>query len=158
VETTLYLATLIAALGAGLMAGTFFAFSAFVMTALRGLPSIQGIAAMQSINTAVMNPAFLGVFTGTAILSLVLTVATFIAWPLSRAASVAGGTIFYVAGCFLVTALCNVPLNNALARAEPESVGGVALWRHYLSRWTLWNTIRTVASLAAAALFITALR
>jgi hypothetical protein len=43
-------ATLGTALGCGLLAGVFFAFSAFVMPALRRLPASQGIAAMQSIN------------------------------------------------------------------------------------------------------------
>ena len=38
------------ALGCGLIAGVFFAFSAFVMKALALLPPAQGIAAMQSIN------------------------------------------------------------------------------------------------------------
>lgn len=42
--------------GSALMAGVFFAFSTFVMKALRRLPSPQGIAAMQSINVAVINP------------------------------------------------------------------------------------------------------
>jgi uncharacterized membrane protein len=32
------------------------------------------------------------------------------------------------------------------------------LWQSYLARWTNWNTVRTVASLLAAAAFIIALR
>jgi uncharacterized membrane protein len=43
--------TLVAALGCGLMAGLFFAFSVSVMKALARLPSAEGIAAMQSINS-----------------------------------------------------------------------------------------------------------
>ena len=42
--------TLVTALGCGLNAGVFFAFSGFVMNGLRRLPAAQGIAAMQSIN------------------------------------------------------------------------------------------------------------
>jgi uncharacterized membrane protein len=30
------------------------------------------------------------------------------------------------------------------------------VWTHYLSVWTAWNHVRTVASLAAAAAFILA--
>ena len=52
--------TLCAALGCGLMAGVFFAFSAFIMKALTRLPPRDGIAAMQSMNVAVLNPWFLG--------------------------------------------------------------------------------------------------
>jgi uncharacterized membrane protein len=50
--------TFLAALGGGLMTGLFFVFSAFMMTALARLPAGQGMAAMQSINVAILNPAF----------------------------------------------------------------------------------------------------
>ena len=59
--------TLIAALGSGLIAGVFFAFSTFVMKALARLAPAEGIAAMQSINVVVLNPWFLGAFFGTAL-------------------------------------------------------------------------------------------
>jgi uncharacterized membrane protein len=42
--------TMVAALGCGLNAGVFFAFSSFVMKALARLQPAQGIAAMQSIS------------------------------------------------------------------------------------------------------------
>src|SRR4051812_33104971 len=58
--------TLGSALGCGVVAGVLYAFSAFVMRALGRLPLAAGIAAMQSINVAVINPWFLGVFLGTA--------------------------------------------------------------------------------------------
>jgi uncharacterized membrane protein len=140
------------ALGAGLIAGTFFAFSAFVMAALGKLPPAHGIAAMQSINVVVINPVFLGVFMGTAVLSLILVIAALFgaAAPMTL---IAGG-LLYFAGCFLVTMLFNVPRNNALAAIAPDSAEGAALWQRYLREWTMWNTVRTVASLAAAALFI----
>ncbi|WP_010496926.1 hypothetical protein [Paenibacillus elgii] len=50
--------TYASALGSGLIAGLFFAFSTFVMSALARLPAEQGIAAMQSINVTVLNPLF----------------------------------------------------------------------------------------------------
>jgi uncharacterized membrane protein len=52
----LYAATLATALGCGLVAGVFFAFSSFVMPALKRLPPAQGIAAMQSINKLAVTP------------------------------------------------------------------------------------------------------
>ena len=64
-ERLLYIATFAAALGAGLVAGIFFAFSTFVMGALGRLPQAAGISAMQSINVVVINPVFLSVFMGT---------------------------------------------------------------------------------------------
>jgi uncharacterized membrane protein len=58
--------TLVAALGCGLIAGVFFAFSTFVMSALARLQPAQGIAAFQAINITVYNPWFMGTFLGTA--------------------------------------------------------------------------------------------
>ncbi|WP_228050189.1 hypothetical protein [Tychonema sp. LEGE 06208] len=56
---SLLILKLFAVLGCGLIAGVFFAFSTFVMNALGRLPPAQGIAAMQSINIAVINPLFI---------------------------------------------------------------------------------------------------
>ena len=69
-----------AALGSGLMAGTFFAFSVFVMGALGRLPPEQGIAAMQSINIVVINRVFLAVFAGTAVISAALALTAVLGW------------------------------------------------------------------------------
>jgi hypothetical protein len=61
--------TVVAALGCGLNAGVFFAFSSFVMKALVRLQSAQGIAAMQSINLMAVTPAFMAALFGTAVAS-----------------------------------------------------------------------------------------
>ena len=50
--------TVVTALGCGLNAGVFFAFSSFVMKALARLQPAQGIAAMQSINLVAVTPGF----------------------------------------------------------------------------------------------------
>ncbi len=155
--TLLDVLTLIAALGAGLVAGIFFAFSSFVMGALGRLPAQGGIAAMQSINVVVLNPGFFAVFFGTAIVALILAVAALLDWSTPSGPYLAGGALLYMVGCLLVTLVCNVPLNNRLAAVDPASTDGKAVWTHYLSAWTAWNSVRTVASLAASALFILAL-
>lgn len=72
--------TLIAALGSGLMAGFFFAFSVSVMKALGRLPPAQGIAAMQSINVVVINPMFLVAFFGTAAVCVALAISALSTW------------------------------------------------------------------------------
>jgi uncharacterized membrane protein len=66
----LYAATLATALGCGLVAGVFFAFSSFVMPALKRLELGQGIAAMQSINILAVTPAFMTALFGTAVACL----------------------------------------------------------------------------------------
>ena len=146
------------ALGAALVAGIFFAFSSFVMTALGRLPPEDGIAAMQSINVTVLNPWFFAVFFGTAAGSIALAVIGLVDWGAPGSGYLVSSGLLYVFGCILVTMVFNVPLNNALAAVEPGSPEGAAVWTRYLSTWTAWNHFRTAASLAAAASFILALR
>jgi uncharacterized membrane protein len=149
---------IIAALGCGLIAGAFFAFSSFVMKALGQLPPANGISAMQSINVVVINPVFLGVFVGTVFICLAAMVLALVRWQGGASMWVLAGGVLYIAGCFLVTMLLNVPLNDAIAKANPTSPEGEALWTTYLDKWTMWNTVRTIASLAASAAFMIAMR
>jgi uncharacterized membrane protein len=67
------------------------------------------------------------------------------------------GGVIYVLGMFVVTMVFNVPLNNALAAADLPSHGAAPLWARYLKEWTFWNHVRTVACIAASALFIAAI-
>lgn len=158
IDSLLFPATLIAALGSGLIAGTFFAFSTFVMSALGRLPAAQAIAAMQSINITVINPVFLGGFMGTAALGALLAVMALFNWQAPGAAYLLPGSALYLIGTFGVTMAFNVPLNNALAAVAPDSTEGARLWTHYLRTWTQWNHVRMAAALLAAASFTLALR
>lgn len=149
----LLLLTLVAALGSGLIAGVFFAFSAFVMRALQRLPAPQGVAAMQSINVAVLNRSFLAVFVGTALACGVLAFLSLLRWDAPGAPLRLTGALAYLVGCFAVTMAFNVPRNDALEAVRPETAEAAALWARYLVEWTRWNTVRTLAALAAAVLF-----
>jgi uncharacterized membrane protein len=150
--------TLVSVLGSGLIAGVFFAFSTCVMRALARLPAKDGIAAMQSINVVVLNPMFLGVFFGTGLVSLVLAATSLVAGPAPGAYYALVGCLVYLLGTIGVTIRFNVPLNDRLARVEPDSPEGASFWQHYLARWTAWNHLRTAASACAMALFILAPR
>jgi uncharacterized membrane protein len=79
-KNPIFLLTFVSALGSAVVAGIFFAFSTFIMRALARLPPAQGIAAMQSINVAVINRWFFAAFFGTAVCCLVLAVASFFCW------------------------------------------------------------------------------
>ena len=147
---------LIAALGCGLIAGVFFAFSSFVMGALGRLPAAQGAAAMQAINIVVINPIFMGVFLGTALLAAYLAFWAGTHWGDPRALWLMIGAAAYIIGSVGVTMAFNVPLNNALAAVDAASAEGVAAWTRYQGPWTLWNSARAMASLAAAAAFMLA--
>jgi uncharacterized membrane protein len=129
-----------------------------VMRALGNLPPAQGVAAMQSINLVVINPWFLTAFFGTAAMCLLAIVASVLRWHDQRALYWLIGGILYLVGTILVTGLFNVPRNNALAVAEPASPDAARLWADYLTSWTAWNHVRTVAALLAAILFAIALR
>ncbi len=147
----LNVAVLLSALGCGLIAGAFFAFSTFVMKALGNLPPAQGIAAMQSINVVVINPWFLTIFLGIAMMCVVVGIASALRWHDPGAPYLIAGSLLYVVGTFAVTMLANVPLNTALANVAPDSAEGARLWGRYLTSWTAWNHVRTIAALAAAA-------
>jgi uncharacterized membrane protein len=158
VDGVLFGITLAAAVGAGLVGGVFFAFSNFVMQALGRLRPSEGIAAMQAINVTVITPLFMGALFGTGLVSLVLVV-----WGLAGLDEpyagwlIAAGAI-YLIGEIATTGGYHVPRNNALARVDPDSEEGARVWQTYLVEWTRMNHVRTVAGLAAGALFAVALQ
>src|ERR1700730_6934140 len=105
--------TLVAAIGAALVAGVFFAFSTFVMTALRRLPDSQGMSAMQAINKAAPSPLFMTALFGTGLCISALT-------RLDKLGAVYQlvGSVLYIAGV-LLTIVYHVPKNDALAVITP---------------------------------------
>jgi len=149
--------TLISAVGAGLVAGIFFAFSTFVMKALDRLPPAQGIAAMQSINVTVINPLFMTAFFGTATACVILVMLSLQGWHRPGAVLLLVGSLLYLLGTILVTIVFNVPRNEALAAVDPASAEGARLWAGWVAGWTAWNHVRTAAALAAAVLLANAL-
>jgi uncharacterized membrane protein len=136
-------------IGAGLMAGLFFFCSVVLMPALARIPGPAGISAMQAVNVVIVRALFLVVFLGTAAAALVLAVLA--PEPLHMVAAAA-----YLVGVIGVTAAFNIPLNNALDRVAADSAEAERLWRHYLSRWTAWNHVRTVTSTAATVTLVLA--
>ncbi|MBW4632869.1 MAG: DUF1772 domain-containing protein [Iphinoe sp. HA4291-MV1] len=148
---SLFALKLIAALGCGLMAGVFFAFSTFVMSGLARLQPAQGIAAMQSMNITAINPLFMIALFGTAAACIFLLVSSLLKWHQPGAAYLLIGSLLYLVGALGVTIVFNIPLNDALAKVEPSSTEGASLWASYLTNWTVWNHVRTIAALAAAA-------
>ena len=135
-----------AAVGAGLMAGVYFAFSGFIMKSLDRVGAASATAAMNSINEVIVRSWFMPLFLGTTLLFLALAVMGLLDWDGAHAPLQLTAGIVYVAGMFTCTALFNVPLNNRLA-AEGER-----FWPHYLVYWTRWNHLRALCSLVACAL------
>lgn len=157
-QTALSALTFAAILGCGLIGGVFFAFSTFVMRALGRLPVTQGIAAMQAINVAVINPWFITPFIGAAILSVVMGLAAVLRWHEPGSGYLLTASLLYLLGTFGVTIGCNVPRNDALAGLDPNDPDAAERWTQYIAGWTVWNHVRTAAALAAMILLILALR
>jgi uncharacterized membrane protein len=149
--------TLFSALGSGLVAGWFFAFSNHIMKSLGRMPDVQGIATMQEINIVVINPWAMTALLATALSCIALSVLSVLDWEEPALFYHLGGGALYVAGTLVVTIAFNVPRNDALAAVDPASTAGAELWRRYLVEWTFWNHVRTAAALAAAALLSIAL-
>ncbi len=143
------MARLTASVGAGVSGGALFAFSSFVMPALRRSPDGVGLRAMQAINAAAPRPSFMIPLFGTGALG-----AGVAAVGLARGdgPAVLPAALLYAAA-LAITVGYHVPRNDALARLDPASPTSREPWRRYLAEWTRANHVRTAAAIAAAALF-----
>lgn len=154
--TATTVACTIGAVGAGIMAGLLFAFSSFVMRALDTLEADAAVQAMQQINKKIINPLFVLVFAGVAVVSVYLMIAGVDdSTPADRAARLA--SVFYLLGVIVVTMTQNIPLNNRLDKVAPDSDDSATVWPWYLTRWNRWNHVRTFAAVVASVCFALAL-
>jgi uncharacterized membrane protein len=146
--------TQFAVLAYAALGGVFLAFSDFLMRALARSPG--GAEAMQSINREVFRIVFMALFLGMVPVSLILAISGWLAAPEPARFLLAAG--LYLLGCFAVTAMGNVPLNDRLAGMDAATPEAQGWWDAvYLPRWTRLNTLRTLACFAAAATLIGAL-
>lgn len=143
--------TVVAIAGSGLMAGLFLAFSLAVLPALGREPAEYGVAVMRRVNVMIVNPSFLLVFVGTAVLCAALVVDVVVAGGPGAVARLAGA-VLYLVGAIGVTAVVHIPLNNAL-----DAPGGEHTWERYLSRWPAWNHLRAATSTASCTAFAVSL-
>lgn len=145
------------AIGCGLMAGVYFAFSAFIMTSLGRIAPAAGMAAMNATIVDIVKSPFIPVFMLTTLTAASLAVLGVMRWGQPGSALMVMGGVIYVLGMFVVTTAVNQPMNEALLAADPATSQGVALWSRYVTEWTMWNHVRTVASAIAMGMFIAAL-
>ena len=149
--------TVLTALGCGVVAGVFFAFSTFVMKALGDLPPAAGITAMQAINAAAIPSTFF--FTGFATMlgCVALAIWAVVEWREPFAPYLLAGSALYVAGSMVVTAAFNLPRNDALATVDPQGGEAAERWTRYRAGWTFWNHVRAGGALAASAVLLAAI-
>jgi uncharacterized membrane protein len=146
------------ALGCGVLAGVYFTFSGFVMRALDRIEPGAAVAAMASINRAILRSAFLPLFLATTGSALALAVLAPFHWNEPETVPMLAGGLVYAIGMFVCTIAFNLPLNDALAGADSAGSKAGAAWAGYRRDWTRWNHVRTASATIATACFIAALR
>lgn len=147
-----------AVVGSSVLGGIFFSWSNLVMPALTRISPPAGIAAMNATNEVVQNPLFFLFFLGVPLLALVLAAGAVMQLRRPGSPALIAGAVLLVAGMFAVTMGANVPMNDTLAAMAPDSAEAADYWQIVVDRWTFWNHVRTIASLAAAVCFGLALR
>ena len=154
--TTLFLFQF-TALAYALLGGVFLAFSDFIMRALARTSGSGGAEAMQRINVEVFRWIFMALFLVLAPSSLALAIysATLLSGPAATLGIFAAS--LYLIGCFGVTVVRNVPLNEKLKAMDSRTTDTLAFWANtYVPIWTFWNSVRTAACLLAALTLLTA--
>jgi uncharacterized membrane protein len=153
-DKNIYILNFLVILGTGMMAGVFLAFSTFIMAALARVSPPSGISAMQMININVINPIFMLVLFGTAILCLVFVYVSMRHGFSAQVIRLIIGSAFYIFGVIGITMFANVPLNDALRGINPLSAASSEFWPRYLQSWTFWNHVRCIAAIVSCTAFI----
>lgn len=140
----------------GLSAGLFYAWSVSVIPGTKNVTDSVYLQTMQSINRAILNPAFFMSFFGSV---LFLGLASLYQFQMNSLAFwlMLAATIVYLLGTFGVTAFGNVPLNDQLDVMDLVHTGQnqMAEFRSfYEENWNRLHQIRTVFAVLAFALSI----
>ena len=140
---------LLGLLASALIAGFFYTYSVSVMPGLGATEPLAATLAMRGINAVIRTPLFAFSFFGA--LAFPFAAALLAQRRVVAVLAVAAGLVYGV-GAFAVTFTVNVPLNEALAAASPSAASAADLWQQYATPWTVWNHVRTLASIIAFAL------
>ena len=127
---------LAATLAAGLQAGTYYTWASGVMPGLARTDDRTFVAAMQHMNVAIVNPVFMTTFLGAPLLA---GAAVVVSTSAARPWAIAG--LARALGTVAITAVGNVPLNDALAAGGSRA--------DFETAWVRWNIARTFTSTAA---------
>lgn len=143
----------------GLIAGLMYSYACSVNPGLAGIPDRAYLQAMQSINTAILNPAFFVCFIGPLLLFPVAAWSVYsIDKPCFWLLVAAGG--IYMAGVFGVTIAGNVPLNDRLAASDINSASATQLEnmrRLFAPAWNRLHLLRTSAAVVSFVLSVLSL-
>jgi uncharacterized membrane protein len=147
-EATLRVVTLfLAVLLTGLSAGFFFSWEVSVIPGTKHVSDRSYLETMQSINRAILNPAFFTVFIGSLLCLIVASYMQYreaINFPFWLTL---GATLMYLIGTFGVTIFGNVPMNESLEAQNLTMIdteGLQAIRKSFEARWNQLHRIRTV--------------
>lgn len=132
-----------------LISGLLFSFTIAVSPGLKHMSAFEFLKIMKSINKEILNPLFLFCFFSP-ILFIPMTIFFYQGEVSHRWLLIAAFLIYAVV--IFITAFINVPLNNQLERMEilNKSTEQLETFRvGFESRWTFWNTIRTILSITS---------
>jgi uncharacterized membrane protein len=143
----------------GLSAGFFLAWSVSVIPGTKKVDESSYLETMQSINRAILNPAFFLIFFGTILFQIIGSVYQFNSdnptfWFILAA------SVLYLIGTIGITGLGNVPLNNqldALKLKEMSQQKQLEFRNYYERRWNRLHLIRTIFALLSFLLTLLAL-
>jgi uncharacterized membrane protein len=143
----------------GLSAGLFYAWSVSVTPGTQKINDLSYLYTMQSINRAILNPAFFIVFFGSLI---TLACSTYFTYSVSTKGFwfLLVATLTYLIGTVGVTGIGNVPLNNeleALNLTELSTKDMTQFRQHYESRWNKLHTYRMLFSVLSFIMTLLAL-
>jgi uncharacterized membrane protein len=150
---------LVTATMTALISGLFYAWSCSVVPGLARVSDSVYLESMQQINRAILNPVFFMSFIGTALLLPLSTYLHYGPALNARFSLLLLASLVYLAGTFGVTALGNVPLNQALDtfNLSTASTQELAAQRaRFEGPWNNLNIIRTIAGVVTLLLVIIA--
>jgi len=133
-----------------------FAFSSFVMPALRRIPPAQGASAMQSINRQAPTFAFMSLVGVTAVVSVGVGIDSLVNRDEPGTAWVGVGTVAYLAA-LAITGGFNVPRNDRLATFDATTPAAADYWSTFVTEWLVGNHVRTACCIIAAVSYSVAL-
>lgn len=142
----------------GLSAGLFYAWSVSVIPGTQKVLDSTYLETMQSINRAILNPAFFLIFFGSIIFLSIGSIYEFNANKTTFWLMLAS-SIFYLVGPLGVTVMGNVPLNDQLDALEWTKMNAnkIAEFRNfYESNWNRLHLIRTVFAVVSFLLSVLA--
>lgn len=128
----------------GLSAGLFYAWTVSVIPGTRKVLDLTYLQSMQSINRAILNPAFYLIFMGSPLVLVISTIQQFQSGP--KFWLLLAATLLYLLGTFGVTVFGNVPLNDALDVLDLTQLGEKEIKdfrANYEEKWNKLHWIRT---------------